>query len=127
MLYRKADGARETRKKAPKIRIPSRLLAHLRRWEKTSKSGWVVEFRGCGVACVKNAWETVRVEAKLPLVTRHTLRHTAITWAMQAGVDKWQACGFFGVSMETLDRAHHHPDYQQDALEAANRGGRRAR
>ena len=127
MLYRKAEGARVTKKKAPTVRIPSKLLAHLRRWEKTSKSGWVVEFRGGGVACVKKAWETARVEADLRQVTRHTLRHTAITWAMQAGVDKWQATGYFGVSMDTLERdyAHHHPDHQKDALDAANRGGRR--
>ena len=128
MLYRKAENARVTRKKAPTVRLPSKLLSHLRRWEKNSSSGWVVEFRGAGVACVKNAWDTVRNEAELPQVTRHTLRHTAITWAMQAGMDMWQATGFFGVSMDTLERdyAHHHPDFQKDALEAANRGGRRA-
>lgn len=81
------------------MRIPSKLLVHLRRWERTSKSGWVVEFCGCGVACVKKAWETVRVEIKLPLATRHT----AITWAMQAGMDMWQATGVFGVSMNTCN------------------------
>lgn len=85
LMYRKAAGAVETYKRAPPIPVPSRLLAHLRRWEKTSKSGWVIEFRGCGVACVKNAWNTVKIEAKLPKATRHKLHHTAITWAMQAG------------------------------------------
>ena len=47
---------------------------------------------------------------------------------MQAGMDMWQATGFFGASMETLlsDYAHHHPDHQSDVVEAANRGGRRA-
>lgn len=126
-LYRKAESAEVTSKRAPAVRIPSKLLAHLRRWEKNSASGWVVEFRGRGVASVKNAWHTIRTGAGLPGVTRHTLRHTAITWAMQAGADKWQACGFFGVSMDTMEDvyAHHHPDHQSDAVDAANRGGRR--
>jgi hypothetical protein len=32
---------------------------------------------------------------------------------MQAGVDKWEAAGFLGMSVEMLDRVygHHHPDY----------------
>mgnify|MGYP006285081659 CR=1 FL=1 len=128
MLYRKSSGARVTKKRAPSIRIPPKLLAHLRRWHKTRQSDWIIEFRGCGVACVKNAWRTMKTAAGLPNVTRHTLRHTAITWAMQAGMDMWQATGFFGVSMETLlnDYAHHHPDFQSDAVAAANRAGRRA-
>lgn len=94
------------------MRLPAKLLAHLHRRGKTSNSGWVAEFRGCGVACVKKAWETARVEADLRYVTRHTRRHSAITRAMQPGVDMWQATGYIGVSMNTLERdyAHHPPD-----------------
>lgn len=128
MLFRKSRDASVTKKRAPAIRVPPKLLAHMRRWHKLRHSDWIVEFRGCGVACVKNGWKTIKTEAELPLATRHTLRHTAITWAMQAGGDMWQATGFFGVSMETLlsEYAHHHPDFQSDAVEAANRAGRRA-
>lgn len=47
--------------------------------------------------------------------TRHDLRHTAITWAMRNGVDKWEAAGFFGVGLDMIERVygHHHPDYLQ--------------
>jgi len=59
--------------------------------------------------------------ANLPkAVTPHTLRHTAATWLMQAGVDKWEAAGFLGMSVEMLDRVygHHHPDHLRTAARA---------
>jgi hypothetical protein len=42
---------------------------------------------------------------------------------MQRGVKLADAAGFFGVSMETLERVywHHHPDYQASAVEAMER------
>jgi integrase len=50
-------------------------------------------------------------------VTPHTLRHTRATWLMQSGVDRWQAAGHLGMSVEMLERnyGHHHPDYQKQA------------
>ncbi len=50
-------------------------------------------------------------------VTPHTLRHTAATWLMQAGVDKWEAAGFLGMSVQMLDRVygHHHPHHLRQA------------
>ena len=39
---------------------------------------------------------------------------------MQAGVDKWEAAGFLGMSVEILDRVygHHHPDHLRTAARA---------
>jgi hypothetical protein len=39
---------------------------------------------------------------------------------MQAGVDKWEAAGFLGMSVETLDRVygHHHPAHLRAAAHA---------
>ncbi len=53
-------------------------------------------------------------------VTPHTLRHTAATWLMQLGVPIWQAAGYLGMSVQTLERTygHHHPDYMRGAAEA---------
>jgi integrase len=53
-------------------------------------------------------------------VTPHTLRHTAATWLTQRDVDMWQAAGFLGMSVKTLERnyGHHHPDYMQQAARA---------
>jgi integrase len=60
-------------------------------------------------------------------VTPHTLRHTAATWLMQAGVDKWEAAGFLGMSVEMLDRVygHHHPDHLRSAARALGYARRR--
>ncbi len=129
VMYRRAPRERETKKKRPTIPVPPRLLAHLRRWEREG-SRWVVSFDGAGVGSIKTAWNTAIQEAGLAAtgVTPHTLRHTAITWAMQTGkADAWELAGFFGVSPETMQRvyAHHHPDFQKDALQAVSAGGRK--
>jgi integrase len=56
-------------------------------------------------------------------VTHHVLRHTAATWLMQAGTDRWEAAGFLGMSVETLmgRYGHHHPDYLSEARGAFSR------
>ena len=43
---------------------------------------------------------------------------------MQRGVDLWQAAGFLGMSVETLERnyGHHHPTYMQEAARAIGYG-----
>lgn len=53
-------------------------------------------------------------------VPPHMLRYTCATWLMQAGVDKWEAADFLGMSVEMLDRVygHHHPDHMKAAARA---------
>jgi len=57
-------------------------------------------------------------------VTPHTLRHTAATWLMQSGTDRWQAAGYLGMSVEVLEKVygHHHPDHLQVAVAAIGNG-----
>lgn len=127
-MHRRAQGQVETKKRQPSINVTPRLLAHMRRWEKQDQR-WVVSFKGQGVGDIKTAWARAIREAGLSGtgVTPHTLRHTAITWAMQAGADIYEAAGYFGVSVETMFAvyAHHHPDHQADAIAAVGRGGRK--
>ncbi len=119
LLYRRSSFDRETKKRQPPVKIPRQLLGHLRRWERLSRQH-VVEFRGKPVGSLKRAWATASAGLD---ATPHTLRHTAITWAMRYGVMIADAAGFFGVSIETLERVylHHHPDYQASAVEAMER------
>lgn len=121
MFYRRPAGKRETKKRQPPVRLHGRLLAHLRRWARSQ--GHVVEWRGAPVRSIRKAFAAAAAEAGLEGVTPHTLRHTAATWMMQAGVDLWQAAGFLGMTVETLERTygHHHPDYQSGALRAFDR------
>jgi integrase len=60
-------------------------------------------------------------------VTPHTLRHTAATWLMQAGVDMWEAAGFLGMSVAVLEKTygHHHPNHLQNAARGIGYGTRK--
>lgn len=139
VLHRRGEGEGETTKRRPPARIPVRLLGTLRRWRAADETppaaapdSWrppahVVHYRGQRVDGQRRAWQWVLARAGLgPDVVGHTLRHTAITWAMLDGIDRWDAAHYFGVSVDVLERVygHHHPDYQ-DAIAAAI--GRRRR
>jgi integrase len=129
IFYRLAEGRRATKKRQPPVPIPPRLLAHLRRWrDKRIVRDFVVEWNSEPIrSSVKTAFNSAAAQADLAgRVTPHTLRHTAATWLMQAGVDKWEAAGFLGMSVEMLDRVygHHHPEHLKQA--ARSIGYRRA-
>ena len=119
LMFRRSMGETETKKRTPTIPIPRQLLAHLRRWERDG-SRYVVHVDGCRVGHVKSAWKSALDKCGIDHCTRHDLRHTAITWAMQNRVDKWAASGYFGVSLDVLEGVygHHHPDYMQSAVRA---------
>jgi integrase len=117
-------GRRRTKKQRGTVRIPARLLPHLRRARRRGTDlGYVVHADGHGIGDIKRAFAGACSRAGLTGVTPHTLRHTAATWLMQAGVDKWGAAGFLAMSLETLERTygHHHPDYQREAADAIGR------
>ncbi len=122
IFYRLAEGARPTRKRQPPVPLPPRLLAHLRRWHRLEpKRAHFVEFNGAAVASVKTGFRRAVTLAKLTgSVSPHTLRHTAATWLMQNGCDRWQAAGWLGMSVETLEQVygHHHPDHLASAVAA---------
>ena len=121
-MFRRAAGQAETKKRTPTIAIPRRLLAHLRRWERKG-ARHVVEIDGKRVASVKHSWATALKEAGIEHCTRHDLRHTAITWAMQRGIDRWEASGFFGITLDMIESTygHHHPDHLRSAAEIMDR------
>jgi integrase len=124
LFYRRAPGARETKKRQPTIRLPDRLLAHMRRWERIGVARTsVVEFAGSPVKSVRKAFAKAAEDAGLESVTPHVLRHTAVTWAMQNGADPYDASDFFGMTLEVLMRVygHHHPDHQKGVGEALTR------
>ena len=129
IFYRLPEGQATTNKRQPPGSLLDRLLAHMRRWvDNGLVKDHFVEWHGSGVRSVKPAFKTAVKLAKLPgKVTPHTLRHTAATWVMQAGVDKCEAAGFLGMTVEMLDRVygHHHPDYLRKAARGLGYGRRR--
>lgn len=122
-MRRKPHGATQSKKKAPPVRIGSRLMAHLKRWRKLDGDGmkFVVHYKGGKVLKLKKSWATARRAAGLADdVTPHTLRHSRATHLMRQRVDPQDAGQFLGMSAETLLRVygHHHPDWQKEAAEA---------
>lgn len=126
VFYRAAPGeVVADNKRAPPIRLPGRLLAHMRRW-RLNGAKYVVEYQG-RPADPKRAFSRLVSDTlgdDAAGVVRHTLRHTAATWLMQGGVDMWQASGYLGMTKETLEKTygHHHPDHQSAVGEAFTRG-----
>lgn len=70
-----------------------------------------------------------KVPAWRATISPHVVRHTCATWLMQEGVDKWDAAGFLGMSVQTLEDVygHHHPDYMKGARDALSSAARRKR
>jgi integrase len=128
IFYRLAQGHVRTKKRQTPVPLPPRLLAHMRRWwERKLIKRHFVEFNGESVGSVKTGFRRAASLARLPgKVTPHTLRHTAATWLMQSGTDRWQAAGYLGMSVEMLEKVygHHHPDYLQAAVAAIGNGSR---
>ncbi len=88
------------------------------------------------VGDIKKARERARIPAKDVAITKgivgdlsdgtpHTLKHTAITWALQRGATTWDAAGYFSTSVQTIERTygHHSPHHQASAVDAMNRRG----
>ena len=97
----------------------------MRRWYRLGiAETHFVEFNGKPVESVKTGFARAVRLAGLNTgngnVTPHTLRHTAATWLMQRGVPTWEAAGYLGMSMETLERVygHHSPEHLRKAAEA---------
>lgn len=125
LFYRLAGGKKATKKRQPPVPLPERLMAHIRRWKETGISkDYIVEYHGKPVQSVKVAFGGAAEDAGLGEgVTPHTLRHTAATWLMQAGVDIWEASGFLGMTTQQLEGTygHHHPHYMKGASKAMGR------
>ena len=122
--HRRGAGVRATKKRQPAIPIPQRLLAHMRRWRRNGQK-FLIEYQGEPVQRLDIAFRRLVADAKLPgeTVVPHTLRHTAITWAMINGMDAYAASGFFGLNLQTLleNYGHHHPSHLRAEAEIMSR------
>jgi integrase len=106
VLHRRAAGERETNKRKPAIKLAAGLVAHMRRWSRNQL--FVVEWNGNPVEHIR-AFAAAVADAGLgDDVTPHTLRHTAATWLMMANANLWEASGYLGMTVETLQRVYGH-------------------
>lgn len=141
MIYRRGKGEKDTaNKRRPVVRLPSRLLAHVRRWREIDRRKEaeakrrdpmasrvsVLHFGGLPIATdVRNGFASCVADAGLPeAITPHWLRHTAATWLMEGGADLWDAAAYLGMTAATLEKhyGHHRPDHQRGARRAITGG-----
>lgn len=122
IFYRRPAGERETKKRRPPVPLPQRLMAHLRRWHRLGQR-FAAEWNGDPVKDCDKAFRNVSNAAGLPDVTPHILRHTAATWLMQLGADKWESAEYLGMTAKQLDDVygHHHPDHLKGPRQAFDR------
>jgi len=130
LFYRRPPGERETTKRRPTIALPDPLLAHIRRWARLGLCKHsVIEWCGKPVKRVSKGFTAITEAAGEGFedVIPHTLRHTAVTWTMQDGVDLWDAAGYFGMTVKVLEDVygHHHPSRNKAVLDGVRQ--RRAR
>ena len=109
-------GQQQTRKGRARVPINDTLLAGLKEAHKLSTTDFVIEYGGGSVASVKHGFSDACARANLTGVSPHTLRHTAATWMVQAGVPIWEVAGFLGHSspqMVSDTYGHHSPEHLQ--------------
>jgi len=125
VMFRSGSSQRQTKKRQPPVAIPARLLAHMKRWKQQDGNlRSVINWNGSSVQSIKKGFRSARKNASLSNdVIPHTLRHTCVTWLMQAGVDIWQVAGFVGMTAEMVERnyGHHHPSFQKQAADAVTK------
>lgn len=137
VLYRKPNGKVETSKRQRPARLPPQYLAYLRLQARRGRKYVVQDYRGRRVSDIRKGFYRAKllaaklaaargVKIDLSEVTPHTLKHTAITWALQNGATPWDAAGYFSTSIDTIERVygHHSPDHQKTAVRAMSRHAR---
>jgi integrase len=133
MFQRKPDNKRATDKRQPTVPLPPRLLAHIRRWQRLGISTrFVIENQGQPVKSLKTVWPAIVEAAGLATddpkqkVLRHTLRHSAISWMLRAGVAISKVGDYCGVSEAVIRKVykHHLPGNFDEVTEAAHAFGR---
>lgn len=137
VLYRNPLARVQTVKRQTPARLPRQFLGHVRRWKESGCRFVVQDHHGNRVGDIRKGWaraitlahelaKSEGVDLDLADTTPHTLKHTAVTWALQRGADLWDAASFFGTSVQTIERTygHHHPDHQSTAVQAMERKSR---
>lgn len=119
-------GRERTSKGRAVIPIPRRLMTFLRLARKRgSDTGYVITYQGGPVADIRKGWKLARLRAGLDdKVTPHTLRHTAASWMVQAGVPLYDVARWLGhASIKQVQSTYGHlaPDHLDRARRALDR------
>lgn len=145
IIYRRGKQERDHKtKRRPLVKLPARLLAHMRRWHEQDRVAAdlarqshvltggspadarqlvsVIHHGGHPLAGkIRTGFAGIVRDAGLnSRVTPHWMRHTCATWLMEADVPPWEAAGFTGMTTKTLEDCygHHRPSHLARARSA---------
>lgn len=140
VIYRRGKAERDHKtKRRPMVKVPARLLAHMRRWRRMDLEAATAKDRDVSpserrqlttvlhhggrplAGRIRTGFEGIVRDAGLSGdVTPHWMRHTCATWLMEADVPPWEAAGFTGMTIKTLEDCygHHRPSHQAKARRA---------
>jgi integrase len=137
IMFRRGQGKAETNKRQPSVRLGRAVLAHLRRWkaiderardEAARAAGGsvathmrIVNWNGREVKDIGKSFATALHFAGLPArYTPHILRHTRVTWWVEAGLPIEEVADAAGMTVEMVEKVYWHrsPNFQKRAAEA---------
>lgn len=103
------------------VPINDDLLAALKVNFKVRKTEFVIEWNGKSVKAVKSAFRKLAKKCGAD-ATPHTLRHTAATWMVMAGVPLAEVARLLGDTEKTVEKVYgkHAPDYLRRAVNSLN-------
>lgn len=113
-------GRRRTNKRRAIVPIAPELMGALQTARGYATCNSVIEYRGRPVASVKKAFGEAAHRARLADCSPHTLRHTAATHMVTAGVPLRQVARLLGDTEATVERVYgkHDPDFLREAVNA---------
>jgi integrase len=101
-------------------------LPHLIRSKaKGGDMGYVINRDGKPIANLKKGFAAAVRRAGLADITPHTLKHTAISWRLDARVSIWDVSKLFATSVKTIEKTYGHisPEAMQNAADSMVRNG----
>jgi integrase len=125
MLNRRAanEPLTMTKKRAPNVPLPDRLAVHMRRWRGLSNRH-VIEHQGSNIQSIEVGFEAAARLAGLwsddpaKNVTPHTLRHTCVSWMLEAGKTPFQVGKYVGMTAGMVERVYGHVTNDQQRATA---------
>lgn len=126
VIYRRGKREKDNKtKRRPLVKLPRRLLAHLRRWKAQDDARGVLTVLHHGghplAGKIRRGFAGCVRDAGLPAeITPHWMRHTCATWLMEQGAEMWEAAAYTGMTTAVLEKhyGHHRPDHQAGAIRA---------
>lgn len=125
LLYRRGASDRaQTNKRRPSVRLGRAAMAHFRRWkviDEREEMRHIINWRGGSISDIGKSFTTALDFAGLPAdITPHVLRHTRVTWWVEAGLPIEEAAAAAGMTVQMVEEVYWHrsPHFQARAAEA---------